>query len=80
MKNIIKSLNKKCCAVISRCQTARIAVQAKLSEENGNFASDQSILIAIGLAVGAVAITIVIGALQTDLAPAILAKIRSFFA
>lgn len=76
MKNISKFVN----AVIGRCQTARLAVRAKLAEENGNFVMDQSILIAIGLGVGAVALALVIGALNTELGPAMLAKIRSFFA
>lgn len=76
MKKFSKFIN----AVISRCQTARLAVRAKLAEENGNFAVDQSILIAIGLGVGAVVLALVIGALNNELGPAILAKIRSFFA
>lgn len=80
MKNIFKFINQKGCTVISRCQTIRAAAQAKLAEENGNFASDQSILIAIGLGVGGVALGLVIAAMTTELGPAIVAKILSLFA
>lgn len=79
MKSIFKFINKKGCTVIRRCQTARAAAQAKLAEENGQFVMEHALAFAIALGVAAIASALVISALQSDLAPAILAKIHSFF-
>lgn len=80
MKNIFKFINKKGCTVIRQCQIVRAAAQAKLAEENGQFVMEHALAFAIALGVGAIASALVISALQSDLAPAILAKIHSFFA
>ncbi len=59
--------------------TVRAAARAKMAEESGQFATDSAIYIAIALAVAVVVIALVTSALQNDLGPALLAKIRSFF-
>lgn len=75
MKIIFKFVNTVRAATQAKLEVAR----AKLAEENGQFLTDNAIYIGIALGLAIIAIGLVTNALQVDLAPAVTAKIRSFF-
>ena len=78
MKNVFKSINRKCCAVISRLQALRAATRAKLAEENGQFVVDHAVVFVICIAIGSIVLVALTTFVNTDMAPALKNKILGF--
>ncbi len=78
MKKVIRALKEKLGQVYTGLLVMQNRARRALAGNEGQFVADNAVVVVIIVAVGAVALVVLIGFLQSDLAPAVKDKILDF--